>query len=134
MVPAIDPAALIHFFVDEQLPMARVRPIVEPRGHRVTPVKYTTADAEIIGDVEEAGGVILTADHWFYPQLRRRPSRTTGRWALAGIVKVPGEWPLAEPQLREWLPLIETAFRVLQLREDKRLVVEFRSSAIYIDT
>jgi hypothetical protein len=40
---------------------------------------------------------------------------------------------VAERQLREWLPLIETAYRVLQLRDDKRLVVEFRSSAIYLD-
>ena len=134
MVPSIDPEPLIHFFVDEQLPLARVRPIVDLRGHRVTPVKYTTADAEIIDDVEEAGAVILTADHWFYAQLRRRPSRNTGRWVLAGIVKVQGEWTVAERQLREWLPLIETAYRLLQLRYDKRLVVEFRSSAIYIDT
>jgi hypothetical protein len=31
----------------------------------VTSVKFTTADAEIIDDVEEAGAVVLTADHWF---------------------------------------------------------------------
>jgi predicted nuclease of predicted toxin-antitoxin system len=134
MVPSIDLGASILFFVDEQLPIARFRTIAEPRGHRVAPVRLATADAEIIDDVERAGAVILTADHWFYTQLRRRPSRHAGRWILAGIVKVLGEWPAAERQLREWLPVIETAYRVLQFRDDKRLVIELRTSAIYIDT
>ena len=129
---SLEPA--IHFFVDEQLPVARVRTIVEPRGHRVTQVELKASDAEIIDVVERAGAVILTADHWFYTQLRRRPSRFAGRWTLAGVLKILGEWSSAERQLREWLPLIETVYQVLQLRDDKRLVIEFRSSAISIDT
>jgi hypothetical protein len=134
MVASVGTAPGIHFFVDEQLPTVHVRPIFGSRGHRVTPVKLKTADAEIIDDVERAGAVILTADHWFYTQLRRRPSRAAGRWTLAGVVKVLGEWPAAERQLREWLPLIEVAYHVLQQRPDKRLMVELRTSAIYIDT
>jgi hypothetical protein len=124
----------IHFHVDEQLPPMSVRSLLLPRGHDVTRVRLGSDDPAILSRVEEEGGVILTADHWFYSQLRRQSGRDLRKYRRAGVVRVLGEWGPAERQWREWLPLIESAYEIVQLRDDKRLVVEFRSSAIYIDT
>jgi hypothetical protein len=127
-------AASIHFHVDEQLPPINVRSLLLPRGHVITRVRLGTDDSTILSRAEDEGAVILTADHWFYTQLRRQSGRDLRRFRRAGVVRVLGEWGPAERQLREWLPLIECAYEVIQLRDDKRLVIEFRSSAIYIDT
>jgi hypothetical protein len=127
-------ASSIHFHVDEQLPPINVRALLLPRGHVITRVRLGTDDPTILSRAEEAGAVILSADHWFYTQLRRQSGRDLGKYRRAGVVRVLGEWGPAERQLGEWLPLIECAYDLMQLREDKRLVVEFRTSAIYIDT
>lgn len=100
----------ILFYVDENQPVAGVSDILVPRGHQVVAVQVGERDPAILWTAEEAGAVIITADTWFLEELygiqRKRPSP----FRRAGVVLVPGTWDRAEPRLRSFLWLIESAY------------------------
>jgi hypothetical protein len=120
------------FFADEHIRLIDARAILEPRGHTLRPVVIAEEDFTILEASEEEGAVILTADRWFYTQLRRT-GRIRTAYQRASVIRIPGEWRVAAPLLRYWLPLIEVAYDQVQQTRDKRLVVEIRSSTILID-
>ena len=128
-----DGPAAILFFVDEMLPARQVRALLTERGHTAAPVTLTERDPAILAAAEEAGAVVLSSDHWFYGQLRRGSKERRARFHRAGTVRLPGEWDVARRQLAEWMPVIEAAFRVVQRRDDKRLVIWLRGSTLLID-
>lgn len=115
----------IEFFVDEMLPVQRMTTLIRGRGHLLRQVDLSEKDPAILRTAEAVGAVVITSDRYFYKQLHLRPPLWRSDFRRAGVVLIPGEWNTAEPLIAEWLPVIEVAYRVLQDREDKRLVVSF---------
>jgi PHD/YefM family antitoxin component YafN of YafNO toxin-antitoxin module len=120
------------FYADEHLRFDAAQTIVAARGHSLVRVLVTEKDPMILAAAERDAAVILTADKWFHTQLRRT-GHIRSIYRRAGVIRVLGEWPAAAILLREWLPLIEVAYDLMQQKPDKRLVVEMRSSTILID-
>lgn len=125
----------IIFYVDEMWPVPRVDTLLGRRGHEVRRPDRGEPDLSILTRAEQDGAVIVTGDAWFYRQLHPRRPGARSMYRRAGVVYLPGEWETAEPLIGEWLPVIEAAYRVMQDRTDKRLVVAFEpgQSRIVID-
>lgn len=128
----MDDPAPIRFTVDECLPSRIVGQIL---GRQIVQVvDLGTKDPAILVAAEADEAVIVTADKWFYTQLRRLSTLDKGRYTQAGVVWLPGTWEVAEPLLRRWLPVVEAIHRVTRGETDRRVVVHLRENgAVYID-
>jgi hypothetical protein len=120
------------FLADEHVEFDEARDILGSRGHILQRGKPRDEDLVLLAAAERDGAIMLTADRWFYTQLRR-VGHVRSIYRRAGVVRLPGEWAAAAAALRYWLPLIEVAYELMQEKRDKRLVVEIRSSTILID-
>lgn len=127
----MDPTPIL-FIVDECLPRVLVGQILAGQTNRF--VDLGTKDPAILVEAEHDGAVIVTADTWFYRQLRRIPHFDKGVYSRAGVVQIPGVWADAEPLLRRWRPVIEAVHRITREEADQRVVVDLRANgAVYID-
>jgi len=115
----------IPFFVDEMVPPLRAATLLGVRGNTLRHFERGTEDRAILDEAEASGGVVVTADRWFYDQVHSRLPHRPSRLRRAGVVRIPGVRRVAEPLLAEWLPVIEAAYRVAQGRADRRVVIAF---------
>lgn len=113
------PRTPIQFIADEMLPYTEVRQILI--GHNVQSMDLETKDPAILVTAEIDGAIIVTADKWFYTQLRRVPHFDKRRSTRAGVVLIPGTWAEAGPLLRRWLPLVETIYQITRSESDQRV-------------
>lgn len=122
----------IRFLVDEHLPVDRLRSILEPRGHSVTPVDLSSKDAEILTTAEAIGGIVVTADTWFLEELFRFPPGHRNCFRAAGVIQVPGTWAAARVRLTTYLPVIEVLAEVRRAQRDRRVAIDLSRRVIRI--
>ncbi len=122
----------IHFFVDEHLPARSADAIFAEHGHRSTPVHVDLKDPAILVTAAEVGAVIVTADRWFLTELYRYPLGHKRQYGAAGVVQVPGEWAAARQRLLDYLPMIETVYRLRRSQPDQRLGVDLSQAQVRI--
>lgn len=122
----------ISFLVDEHLPVRLLLPILEARGHRVTPVKVKSADAAILTRAEKTSSIVITADTWFLEELFRYPVGHRRCYERAGVIQVPGTWATARVRLTTYLPVIEVLVEVRGAQPDRRVAIDLSRRVIRI--
>jgi hypothetical protein len=126
----VDDIVSIEFFIDEHLPAKRLTPILTARGHVARAVHVGFKDPAILVTADEVGAVIITADGWFLRELLRFPTGHHRRYKPAGVVKVAGEWDIAQARLVKYLPLIELYCRAQRAEPDPRIGVDLSEAEI----
>ena len=122
----------IRFLVDEHLPVDRLRSILEPRGHSVTPVDLSSKDPTILATAEEIAAIVVTADTWFLDELFRFPPGHRNCFRAAGVIQVPGTWAAASLRLTTYLPVIEVLAEVRSTQPDRRVAIDLSHRVIRI--
>ena len=122
----------IRFLVDEHLPIDRLRLILEPRGHSVTPVDLSSKDTEILATAEEIGGIVVTADTWFLEELFRFPPGHRNCFRAVGVIQLPGTWAAARLRLTTYLPVTEVLAEVRIAQADRRVAIDLSHRVIRI--
>jgi hypothetical protein len=122
----------IPFLVDEHLPIRLLHPILEGRGHLVTPVRTASEDAAILAWAEETSSVIVTADSWFLGELFRYPGEHPRCFVRAGVIQVPGDWPMTRLRITHYLPVIEVVYELRRSQVDRRVAIDLSRKEIRI--
>jgi hypothetical protein len=122
----------IPFLVDEHLPVRLLLPILESRGHSVTPVQVTSADAAILARAEETASIIVTADRWFLNELFRYPVGHPRCYQQAGVIQVPGVWGMTRQRVGNYLPIIEAVYALRGGQTDRRVAIDLSQREIRI--
>jgi hypothetical protein len=122
----------IPFLVDEHLPVRLLLPILERRGHSVTPVQVASEDPAILATAEETASVIVTADRWFLNELFRYPVGHPRCYKQAGVVQVPGVWGMTRPRVSNYLPIIEAVYALRSGQTDRRVAIDLSQKEIRI--
>jgi hypothetical protein len=128
----MEPNVQISFLVDEHLPVRLLLPILEGRGHRVTPVVVQSADAAILTRAEQTAPVIITADTWFLEELFRYPPGHRRCYTRAGVIQVPGARAMARLRLTNDLPIIEALCVFRGTQPDRRVAIDLSRRVILI--
>lgn len=129
----MDEPLSIEFFVDENQPTDALGAMLTARGHRSIPVQVGFKHPAILVTAEQVGAVIMTADTWFLKELFRLPTgHHRSRYFAAGVVQVPGEWEAARRRIADYLPLVETVFRLRRQQEDRRLGIDLSAGEIRV--
>jgi hypothetical protein len=122
----------IPFLVDEHLPIHLLIPILEHRGHLVTPVQMTSEDLAILATAEETASVIVAADRWFLSELFRYPVGHRRCYRQAGVIQVPGVWPTTRLRITDYLPIIEAVYILRSGQNDRRVAIDLSQREIRI--
>lgn len=122
----------IRFLVDEHLPIHLLRPILEDRGHLVTPVQVTSEDPLILATAEATASIVVTADKWFLKELFRYPVGHRRCCTRAGVVQVPGIWAMARLRIADYLPIIEAVHALRGGQADRRVAIDLSQGEIRI--
>src|SRR5688572_18201002 len=101
------------FHADEHIDHREAQEILGAKGHVVVRVRIGAKDPAVLTTADRKRAILLTADKWIYTQLRRT-GHVRSIYRHAGVIRVPGEWPEAAPRLRYWMPLIESAYELMQ--------------------
>lgn len=126
------PTSSILFYVDENLAVRRLRPMLEERGHRVEAVAVAAEDQVILATAEQLGAIVITGDKWFMRELFREAKGQPPRFRSAGVVLVPGEWPKARDRISAFLWLIEAAYHYCEGRVDRRLGIDLAKTEVRV--
>jgi hypothetical protein len=122
----------IPFLVDEHLPVRLLLPILEGRGHLITPVQGNLTGPAILAWAEATGSVIVTADRWFLRELFRYPAGHPRCYRQAGVVQVPGVWALTRLRITDYLPLVEAVYLLRSGQPDCRVAIDLSQREIRI--
>ncbi len=122
----------ISFLVDEHLPVRLLLPILEARGHQVTPVTVKSVDAAILTRAEKTSSIVITADKWFLEELFRYPPGHRNCFRRAGVIQLPGTWAAARLRLTTYLPVIEVLAEMRSAQPDRRVAIDLSRRVIRI--
>jgi hypothetical protein len=122
----------ISFLIDEHLPTPVLLPILEDRGHLVTPIQVRSGDPAILKIAEETAAVIVTADSWFLHELFRFPVGHRRCYQAAGVIQVPESWAAARTRISSYLPIIEAVYALRRTQPDHRVAIDLSQREIRI--
>jgi predicted nuclease of predicted toxin-antitoxin system len=128
------PSLPIPFIVDECLPADLFSQQLVPRGHTVISLAIKTKDPSILEHAEATGSVVVTADRWFYDQLRKANTNPRRKYRRAGVILVPGS--MGKPVvtlLMNQVDFIEAQYTAAQLKADQRVVVWLQATQTVFD-